>query len=134
MQPTRQTVHQVFDISRRLVVPLYQRAYVWEREKHWEPFFSDIRAEARLAFYKKEGMGHFLGPIVTQTEMVTGGGHPRANIIDGQQRLTTLQLFLKALHVISVNRKYWAAAEFERLIRNPPRPHVADEEIYKVWP
>src|ERR1700680_883881 len=26
MQPTRQTVHQVFDISRRLVVPLYQRA------------------------------------------------------------------------------------------------------------
>src|SRR5262249_19213442 len=37
-------------------------------------------------------------------------------------------------HVISINRKHWAAGEFERLIRNPPRPHVADEEIYKVWP
>lgn len=134
MQPTRQTVHQVFDISRRLVVPLYQRAYVWEKEKHWEPFFQDIRTQARNCFYQIDGPGHFLGPIVTQTEMVSGGGHPRYNIIDGQQRLTTFQLFLKALHVIAVSTNHWASGEFERLIRNPPRAHIAPEEIHKVWP
>ena len=134
LQPIRQTVHQVFDISRRLVVPLYQRAYVWEKEKHWEPLLEDIRAQAKSCFYNTESTGHFLGPIVTQTEMITAGGHPRYNIIDGQQRLTTLQLFLKALHLISAHYNHWATDEFERLIRNPPRPHVGPEEVFKVWP
>lgn len=134
MQPTRQTVHQVFDISRRLIVPLYQRAYVWEQEKHWEPFFHDIRTQARNCFHAVEGLGHFLGPIVTQAEMVAGGAHPRYNIIDGQQRLTTFQIFVKALHLIASAKGHWASNEFERLYRNPPRPHIGPEEIYKVWP
>lgn len=134
MQPSRQTVHQVFDISRRLVVPLYQRAYVWEKEKHWEPFFQDIRAQARNCFYAVESAGHFLGPIVTQVEMVSGGAHPRYNIIDGQQRLTTFQIFVKALHLIALTENHWASGEFERLFRNPARAHVGAEEVYKVWP
>jgi uncharacterized protein with ParB-like and HNH nuclease domain len=134
MQPIRQNVHQVFDISRRLVVPLYQRSYVWKKEDHWEPFFQDIRSEARNCFFGKEGPGHFLGPIVTQTEMLTGGGHPKYNIIDGQQRLTTFQLFLKALHLIAADKKHWAANELERLIQNPPRSHIGPEEAFKVWP
>lgn len=134
MQPIRQNVHQVFDISRRLIVPLYQRAYIWKKEEHWEPFFEDICAEARNCFFGKEGPGHFLGPIVTQTEMLTGGGHPRYNIIDGQQRLTTFQLFLKALHLLAAREGHWAANELQRLIQNPPRSHVGPEEVFKVWP
>jgi Protein of unknown function DUF262/Protein of unknown function (DUF1524) len=134
VQPSRQTVHQVFDISRRLVVPLYQRAYIWEKEKHWEPFFQDIRAQARNCFYAIEGAGHFLGPIVTQAEMVSGGAHPRYNIIDGQQRLTTFEIFVKALHLIASKENHWASGEFERLFRNPARAHVGAEEVYKVWP
>ncbi len=134
MQPTKQSVHQIFDISRRLVVPLYQRAYVWDLEKHWEPFFGDIRSQACNCIYGSDVPGHFLGPIVTQAEMVSAGGHPRYNIIDGQQRLTSLQIFLKALHLIAADMKHWAAGEFERLIRNPARTHIGPEEVYKVWP
>jgi hypothetical protein len=115
-------------------VPLYQRAYIWQKEKHWEPFFQDIREQARNCFYGVAGTGHFLGPIVTQAEMVSGGAHPRYNIIDGQQRLTTFQIFAKALHLIASKENHWASGEFERLYRNPPRAHVGAEEIYKVWP
>ena len=66
--------------------------------------------------------------------MVSGGAHPRYNVIDGQQRLTTLQLFVKALHLYAAKDSHWAAGEFERLYRNPPRAHVGPEEVYKVWP
>jgi hypothetical protein len=30
----------------RFCVPIYQRHYVWTKEKQWEPFWSDIRTKA----------------------------------------------------------------------------------------
>ncbi len=37
----------IFGQDRRHVVPLYQRPYVWEEKKQWEPLWSDIEAVAR---------------------------------------------------------------------------------------
>jgi uncharacterized protein with ParB-like and HNH nuclease domain len=139
MQPSKQTVHQVFDISRRLVVPLYQRAYVWSRDDQWVPFFEDIQLEA-IEYFRDGGQstseytGHFMGAIVTQAQMVAGGGHPSYYVIDGQQRLTTFQLLLKAFHDLAARHGHWSVDELKRLIRNPPRPHIGPEEVYKVWP
>jgi uncharacterized protein with ParB-like and HNH nuclease domain len=31
----------IFGQDRRHVVPLYQRPYVWEEKKQWEPLWSD---------------------------------------------------------------------------------------------
>ena len=30
----------------RFCVPIYQRHYVWTRQKQWEPFWNDIRTKA----------------------------------------------------------------------------------------
>ena len=50
MNANKRSLGQIFDPSIRLVVPLFQRPYVWEQEKNWEPLWESIRevAERRL--------------------------------------------------------------------------------------
>src|ERR1035437_4717293 len=80
----------------RFCVPIYQRHYVWTKEKQWEPFWSDIRTKAieRLAGRERR-FSHFMGAVVLEAR----GGFsarrvPSFQVVDGQQRLTTFQLFL----------------------------------------
>jgi uncharacterized protein with ParB-like and HNH nuclease domain len=35
-------IGKVFGQDRRLIVPLFQRPYVWNQEDQWEPLWSDI--------------------------------------------------------------------------------------------
>lgn len=70
-------------------IPVYQRNYDWDTD-NCKQLFQDIEI---IAATKKD---HFIGSIVyisigTATE-------PYYNIIDGQQRITSVMLFLKALH------------------------------------
>lgn len=65
-------------------VPTYQREYSWQKGQ-WEDLFEDL-VEADGA--------HFLGTIITldqTTDQLAGGV---LEVIDGQQRLTTLTLLL----------------------------------------
>lgn len=39
---------QVFSLPQLLVVPLFQRPYVWKREEQWEPLWGDVRRLAHL--------------------------------------------------------------------------------------
>ncbi len=67
-------------------VPFFQRPYVWT-EQNWEDLLADLRDEHRT---------HFLGSLIIKQQARTGG--PKvALVIDGQQRLTTLSILLKAL-------------------------------------
>lgn len=80
----------------RLVVPLFQRPYVWNMENQWEPLWNDLIrvAERVLVEPTKNHQPHFLGAVVLQQVQNTVGTMQERTIIDGQQRLTTLQLFL----------------------------------------
>ena len=75
------------------IIPMYQRPYTWggdECSQLWQDiveFFSDSD--------KQQDDKYFLGSIVTYKE----DGKKEQNIIDGQQRTTTLMLLLKALHI-----------------------------------
>lgn len=73
-------------------VPVYQRNYEWKKEQV-KQLFSDIIKIVESNYQKK----HFLGTIVFVTEELEG--LVRENIlIDGQQRIITTFLLLKALH------------------------------------
>lgn len=37
------TPMQIFSLPQQLVVPLFQRPYVWEQEEQWAPLWGDIR-------------------------------------------------------------------------------------------
>lgn len=123
----------------RYCVPIYQRHYVWNREKQWEPFWQDIRTKAieRLAGRERR-FSHFMGAVVLESRAKPSVKQvPSFQVVDGQQRLTTFQLFLTAA------RHYAQSIGHETTVGNITRyvmnsdPHLmedADIEIYKVWP
>lgn len=97
------TLEQVFGLTTRYVVPLYQRPYVWELEKHWEPLWDDVRMVAeRLtdATTDNDDVPHFMGAIVLAQTWSPIDKAARL-VIDGQQRLTTLQLLMAAVRDVA---------------------------------
>ena len=97
METHVRTPQDVFMQPQHLVVPPFQRPYVWEKEEQWAPLWQDVRrlAELRLAQPSADAK-HFLGAIVVQAQEPILGDLQASSIIDGQQRLTTLQLLMDA--------------------------------------
>ena len=98
MRPDKHTVQQLFERDVRYIVPLYQRPYVWDEDHQWAPLWDDIIA---LLQHQESGdqsglWSHFLGAIVVEQDGTLPGQIPRFTVIDGQQRLTTLQLIVAA--------------------------------------
>jgi hypothetical protein len=96
MDADAQKAQQLFSSDHRYLVPAYQRPYVWKEDDQWRPLWEDIErlADARL---DDEVDNHFLGTIVLKPEKSAPGGLSEWTVIDGQQRLTTLQIILSAL-------------------------------------
>ena len=139
MKASTLTPNDLFGMPCQYIVPLFQRPYVWNEEEQWAPLWEDVRsvAEAILsAGWNESGVGpHFLGAIVLDQQLVPPGSVPQRHVIDGQQRLTTLQLLLDAAdEVIRSHGGDDDKHEIGRLVvnkdTNPQRPN----DRFKVWP
>ncbi|GAA4355975.1 DUF262 domain-containing protein [Hymenobacter saemangeumensis] len=143
MIPSKLTVAQIFEQERRLVVPLFQRKYVWDKTKQWQPLWEDIkqlaeeelaRATGGAARGRKKMPNHFIGAVVLAHLDTWGRAVPARSVIDGQQRMTTLQLVLTALRDAAAAQQVQGVERtFERLTRNNYRTDLAYEQ-FKVWP
>lgn len=105
LQPETPTVVKLFSNGIQFEIPVYQRAYVWTAEANWAPLWQDVvDTVARYAAAPDGGerLKHFLGPIVLHQRTHAVGGIERRTVIDGQQRLTTLQLLLAAVRRVAV--------------------------------
>jgi len=76
-------------------IPFFQRAYVWG-EENWDLLLDHINEEAD-AFKTGEVSEHFIGTIITKPASQTNFSVNAIELIDGQQRLTTVSILLKAL-------------------------------------
>lgn len=131
-------VQQLFEDRRQYLVPVYQRKYVWDKEDQWERLWWDIVERADIRLIGGTPTPHFLGASVLEPQTKTGLlGVETLHIIDGQQRLTTLQYVLAAL-AMSLREESQAAllSLVERCLTNSnietmERP---EEEVLKVWP
>jgi hypothetical protein len=147
MQPSYISVMNVFTQQTRYTVPLFQRPYVWQKDDQWEPLWDDIRAAADRVLNANGHpvSAHFLGTVVLEQTLNPVINLPRREVIDGQQRLTTLQLVLKAAeHALEGLRPLVAEDEgatravdiasrqIAPLTSNPA--YAEEEERYKVWP
>jgi hypothetical protein len=125
----------IFGQDRRHVVPLYQRPYVWEEKKQWEPLWTDIEAVARRLLADQPTRAHFLGAIVLEQQPKQTGCLETRLVIDGQQRLTTLQLLLEAFadfcKTAGAEQHHKALA---KLTRNDDPMNEDPVEQFKVWP
>jgi uncharacterized protein with ParB-like and HNH nuclease domain len=123
----------------RYCVPIYQRHYVWNKNKQWEPFWQDIRTKAveRLAGRERR-FSHFMGAVVLESRAKPSVRQvPSFQVVDGQQRLTTFQIFLTAArHYAGTIGYETAAANIRRYVMNsdPQLMELPEIEIYKVWP
>lgn len=97
METFKRTPLQLFNLPQNFMIPLFQRPYVWKESEQWEPLWNDIRrvAETRLA-EPHVNATHFLGAVVIQSHEAQSKRLTTWNVIDGQQRLTTLQLLADA--------------------------------------
>ena len=87
MNFSHKSILELFDSSQKtFTIPVYQRAYAWEI-KEWKTFLEDIIEQV-------EGdNNYFFGNILLET--IKKG--VKYEIIDGQQRLTTLTIFMRSL-------------------------------------
>jgi hypothetical protein len=137
MQTVVRTPQSVFMMPQRLLVPLFQRPYVWNEELQWEPLWRDLErvTQRLLDDPNTQAQPHFLGAVVVQAMAVQVGDLAENIIIDGQQRLTTLQLLLDALHAEAMLVGADAAAKrLMPLIQNDEAFCRHAEDRFKVWP
>ena len=76
-------IQRLFSIAPQFIIPSYQRAYSWGSSQR-EQFIQDLR-DAADKYY----LGHFL--------FEKENGHEGLNLIDGQQRLTTIVIFFSSM-------------------------------------
>ena len=90
MDASKCTIHHIFNGYRILEIPFFQRAYVWKKDQ-WQRFLADMETVT------KDNRPYFIGSIILKQQPTQTGSKDRRTVIDGQQRLTTLAIFLKVL-------------------------------------
>lgn len=93
MTPKKETIKEFFQGDKQYVVPVYQRAYSWE-EKQWSMFLYDLEEAVR------GGNSYFFGNILVEKLE----GKLQSEIIDGQQRITTISIFMRSIYDVFKNR------------------------------
>ncbi|MDP2647472.1 MAG: DUF262 domain-containing protein [Desulfobacterales bacterium] len=83
-------VSQLFDIEAGVVyaIPRYQREYTWGKNQ-WESLFDDVM---------ENDPGYFLGSIICINQSTDALSVQKLELVDGQQRLTTLSLLFAAVY------------------------------------
>ena len=92
MDAGKKKINDILNGNRQLIIPFFQRSYVWDKDL-WERFLESMEQVSQT------GKEYFLGSVIlkqlpTSTSSTVGDVR---TIIDGQQRMTTLALFLKVL-------------------------------------
>jgi len=91
-------------------IPRNQRRYVWKKS-NWQELFDDV-----LSVVEGKLTSHFIGSIVLKEDDMENG-LPNYLIIDGQQRIITLSIFLSCI-------MYWLKREGMKSDFNGTKPYV----------
>jgi len=99
---SKEKLASYFQGNSQFKVPFFQRAYVWQ-EDNWSDLWEHVEQvlDGHRAGNRTE---HFIGTIIAKRAEDTGRlGEATYEIIDGQQRLTTIALFLKAISDVATS-------------------------------
>ena len=142
MEPRNCTIADVFDGSLVYVVPRYQRLYVWNKDDQWAPFWEDVTEIAKRLYrqaMKQESNAserpdsHFFGTLVLKLSGYTPDEAKKWRVIDGQQRLTTLQLMMSAVSdELNERGLTKQAGPIMRLISNDPGSNLFSPDNLKI--
>lgn len=105
-----QPLNQIFSPQFEFSIPDYQRPYAWGGEQT-----SQLLSDIMEAQQRNPEEPYFLGSLV----LVKEEGNPKADVIDGQQRLTTLSILFAVLRELSENPQ--VRSEMHEYIVEPGR-------------
>ncbi len=146
MQPGKASITQLFSSPTQYLIPVFQRGYVWTLEKQVAPLWADLEDRAlRLAEHKVQAQQvgvqplkplqkHFLGSLVLTPVSSAFGRVTAYEVIDGQQRTTTLHLLMLAFRHAAKHLSGSPVPQMlDGLVRNPG-PYAVAADHFKVWP
>ena len=118
MQTGKSKVKDIFDGTRIFKIPVYQRAYSWEKEDNLKDFLSDI-------INQPSGSSYFFGSFLFH---INGKRNDFTiiDIVDGQQRLITFVIFMNTL----IQRLIEESSHF--VSERTKRIFVKDDDVYKI--
>lgn len=100
-------IKEIFEGSYQFEIPDYQRPYAWTTEQA-EELFNDLKSAMQDARSSRATSQYFLGSIV----LIKEDRAPKAMVVDGQQRLTTLTMLFAAL------RAAWEADDYAQGVKS----------------
>lgn len=118
------SIRDVFHRDYAFSVPAYQRPYSWGTEQAKTLLGDLVAASANFKVGMEANLvtPYFLGSIV----VIKQENHPEAQVIDGQQRLTTLALLLSALRTLFADNK--RKATFGELVLEQGEPLMGTQD------
>ena len=81
----------------RFVIPAFQRVYSWDARQCNELWEDIMNAGAQAAREEGDVEPHFMGMLLYSADSEVWHGAQQLDVIDGQQRMTTMSLLLCAL-------------------------------------
>jgi len=130
-------IGDVLKNPRRFVVPIYQRTYAWNIKPQLETFFAQLAAKAEERLRGNGHFPHYMGALLLVPRGTFSFGRMEVlDVVDGQQRLTTFQIFVAALRDLARTMQRSSTAELlDSFILNPEGPQLRDRiERYKLYP
>lgn len=140
VKPDKASAKDLFDSKVHYEIPPYQRPYVWNEEEQWAPLWDDIVRVAESHIRTDDDKrtptaSHFLGAVVFELTEARAAGIDHYDVIDGQQRLTTLQILLDAAEQVMAERALEDESEvLSDLILNSQPRYKGTPERFKLWP
>lgn len=136
METTIRTPAVIFDRTVRYEVPAFQRRYIWTKDEQWEPLWDDVSDLAETIIEDGQASPHFMGAVVLQQRPNPTGSIETRIVVDGQQRLTTLQLLIDAVQEICEQLGHnQSATQLLDLVKNREAYWDGNPDAaFKVWP
>lgn len=112
---------RIFSDDYLFEIPDYQRPYAWTTEQTGE-----LLDDLLTAMDEGRGTPYFLGSIV----LIKDQGEPRAEVVDGQQRLTTLTILFCVLRELTRNDKH--REELDSYVRAKGKPLAGIKDRFRL--
>ena len=143
-------LNDLFRKDIRFLVPMFQRPYVWTEEGHWQLLWQDLQEVVELLLENRDQATYeqverrepedktpplFLGAIVLDQMATQTSRLESREVIDGQQRLTTLQVLISAARTVAEELEFKDQVSFlDKFISNDRDLIKDDDHVLKVWP
>lgn len=127
---------KLFGFPIRYEIPPFQRRYVWTETKQWAPLWDDVEKLAQSIVDNNVVDAHFLGAIVLQPLTSPTATIERCNVVDGQQRMITLQLLIAAVQEVLKGQGHSEPAKrlLDLVTNDKAYRDGNSHDEFKVWP